>query len=288
MNSKYLVQYLCNGKWMPIINTFNSVDAAKYCATSKITDLKKLGDKVGEYKILRWNSDIEEWDKEENGFVKFYTQKELDSFPTNERGHKQCPQGDYSEIKNFPPYCEFANGCVFSEKCNFSKGCSFGKECHFGRRCNFDYGCDFGGWCDFGDRCSFGECCFFGAVNAFGRWCTFDRCCNFGWKCNFDEECSFERECVFGDCCSFGRNCECEFGELQNLYIFGFGENNSQNKSAYFFRMTDNSICVRHGSFAGTIDEWEQRMKKIYAHNYWAKKYLLIGKAVREICEQDL
>ena len=112
--------------------------------------------------------------------------------------------------------------------------------------------------------------------------------CNFGRKCRFDEECSFEREGNFGEGCSFGKNCECEFGEFQNLYVFGFGEDNSQNQPAYFFRMTDGSICVRCNYFAGTIDEWERRMKKIYAHNYWAKKYLLIGKVVREICERDL
>ena len=77
-------------------------------------------------------------------------------------------------------------------------------------------------------------------------------------------------------------------GNFKIYMCLGFGEDNSQNQPAYFFRMTDGSICVRCNYFAGTIDEWERRMKKIYAHNYWAKKYLLIGKVVREICERDL
>lgn len=126
--------------------------------------------------------------------------------------------------------------------------------------------CSFGECCSFGERCSFGEWCFF------GEWCSFGKCCSFG-------EC-----CFFGERCFFGEWCKCEFGEFKAMYTAGgFG---SEGRTTYFFHMADGSICVRCGCFKGTVDEWENQVKKTHGNSVLAKSYLLIGKAVRAICEK--
>ena len=50
--------------------------------------------------------------------MKKFTQKDFDNFEVID-GIKQCPSGDYSEIKRF------AEGCSFAERCSFADGCSF-------------------------------------------------------------------------------------------------------------------------------------------------------------------
>ena len=63
----------------------------------------------------------------------------------------------------------------------------------------------------------------------------------------------------------------------------GFG---SEGRTTYFFHMANGSICVRCGCFAGTIDEWEDQVKKTHENSVLAESYLLIGKAIRAICEK--
>lgn len=63
----------------------------------------------------------------------------------------------------------------------------------------------------------------------------------------------------------------------------GFG---SEGRTTYFFHMADGSICVRCGCFKGTVDEWENQVKKTHRNGVLAESYLLIGKAVRAICEK--
>lgn len=63
----------------------------------------------------------------------------------------------------------------------------------------------------------------------------------------------------------------------------GFG---SQGRTTCFFHMADGSICVRCGCFKGTVDEWENQVKKTHRNGVLAESYLLIGKAVRAICEK--
>lgn len=65
--------------------------------------------------------------------MKKYTQADFDAFEVID-GIKQCPSGDYSDIR------------VFGKKCSFGRGCSFGEECSFGERCAF------GGWCSFEEK----------------------------------------------------------------------------------------------------------------------------------------
>ena len=106
------------------------------------------------------------------------------------------------------------------------------------------------------------------------------------------DECGY-KQCPSGDYtliqkfperCSFGEWCNCEFGEFKAMYTAGgFG---SEGRTTYFFHMADGGICVRCGCFAGTIDEWEDQVKKTHENGVLAKSYLLIGKAVRAICEK--
>ena len=94
----------------------------------------------------------------------------------------------------------------------------------------------------------------------------------------------FPEDCSFGDWCSFGERCKCEFGEFQEMYTAGgFG---SEGRTTYFFYMANGGVCVRCGCFAGSIDEWEEKVNKTHGNSVLAKSYLLIGKAVRAICEK--
>ena len=74
--------------------------------------------------------------------MKKYTQADFNAFEVID-GIKQCPSGDYSDIR------------VFDEDCSFGERCSFGKECSFGKWCSFGEGCSFGEWCSFGEGCFF-------------------------------------------------------------------------------------------------------------------------------------
>lgn len=58
--------------------------------------------------------------------MKVYTQEEFDAIKRDKYGVKNCPTGDYTQIKSFP------------ELCSFGKWCSFGDDCSFGRRCSFE------------------------------------------------------------------------------------------------------------------------------------------------------
>lgn len=93
--------------------------------------------------------------------MKKYTQADFDAFEVID-GIKQCPSGDYSDIRVFGKKCSFGRGCSFGEECSFGRGCSFGEECYFREGCSFGRFCSFSEWCSFGERC------------AFGGWCSFE------------------------------------------------------------------------------------------------------------------
>lgn len=63
----------------------------------------------------------------------------------------------------------------------------------------------------------------------------------------------------------------------------GFG---SVGRTTYFFHIVDDTIRVRCGCFAGTIDEWENRVKKTHGVTPYAQAYLLIGAAVKAMCRK--
>ena len=96
--------------------------------------------------------------------MKKYTQADFDNFEVDEYGHKICPAGDYTAIKDFGALCIFGEGCIFVN------GCVFGEWCRFGELCIFGALCIFGEGCIFGERCSFEN----GAVKN-GRYVAVDR-----------------------------------------------------------------------------------------------------------------
>ena len=126
--------------------------------------------------------------------MKKYTQAEFDALPVID-GRKQCPTGDYSDIRSF------------------GEGCSFGKGC------------------------------------SFGEWC------------------------------SFGEGCKCEFGEFYHMCACGgFG---SCGRTTYFFGLTDGGIGVRCGCFAGTMEQWETKVREAHGDSGIAKAYLGLIEPVR-------
>ena len=69
--------------------------------------------------------------------VKKYTQADFDAFEVID-GIKQCPSGDYSDIRVFGEYCSFSEWCSFGKWCYFGESCSFEEKCFFGERCSFE------------------------------------------------------------------------------------------------------------------------------------------------------
>ena len=88
--------------------------------------------------------------------------------------------------------------------------------------------------------------------------------------------------CSFGEWCSFGEGCECEFGKFQKmLSAGGFGR---EGRTTYFFRCTD-GIYVRCGCFAGTLDEWAERVQKTHRDSVYGRGYLALIPAVKIMME---
>lgn len=133
--------------------------------------------------------------------------------------------------------------------------------------------------CDFAQLCLFGQCCIFGARCVFGQSCSFGQWCNFGERCRFDEQCRF------GEQCSFGSDCRCEFGEFHKLLTFGgFG---SDGRTTYVFALTDGTICVRCGCFAGMLEEWEAKVKETHGESNYGRSYLTLARAVGEMLGKE-
>lgn len=108
--------------------------------------------------------------------------------------------------------------------------------------------------------------------------------CSFGKWCSFGEGCSFGERCSFGEWCSFGEECECEFGKFQKmLSAGGFGR---EGRTTYFFRCTD-GIYVRCGCFAGTLDEWAERVQKTHRDSVYGRGYLALIPAVKIMMEGE-
>lgn len=90
--------------------------------------------------------------------------------------------------------------------------------------------------------------------------------------------------CSFGEWCSFGEGCECEFGKFQKmLSAGGFGR---EGRTTYFFRCTD-GIYVRCGCFAGTLDEWAERVQKTHRDSVYGRGYLALIPAVKIMMEGE-
>ena len=170
--------------------------------------------------------------------MKVYTQEEFDALPVV-GSYKQCPTGDYTQIKRFDGRCSFGERCIFSGRCSFGERCIFGAWCRFGAWCHFGEECRFDIGCSFGERCIFGGWCRFGEKCIFGRWC------------------SFGGECIFGRWCSFEGKHKAKSG-YPLLSIAGAG---SENRTTYFFN-TEDGIIVRSGCFKGTLAEFRKKVRQ--------------------------
>jgi len=93
-----------------------------------------------------------------------FTDTDFMKFPVK-KGYKQCPFGDYSNIKNFP------------DKCRFDEHCKFGSNHTFGDNTKF------------GDCCTFKTNNKFGQRSFFGNWCAFLADNTFGINCEIPENC---------------------------------------------------------------------------------------------------
>ena len=54
----------------------------------------------------------------------------------------------------------------------------------------------------------------------------------------------------------------------------GFG---SSRRCTYFFKLIDHSIYVRCGCFAGTLEEFRNKVKETHSDNFYAEGYLKIA-----------
>lgn len=101
---------------------------------------------------------------------------------------------------------------------------------------------------------------------------------------NIPARCSFGEWCSFGEGMQFRRGCECEFGKFQKmLSAGGFGR---EGRTTYFFRCTD-GIYVRCGCFAGTLDEWAERVLKTHRDSVYGRGYLALIPAVKIMMEGE-
>lgn len=66
----------------------------------------------------------------------------------------------------------------------------------------------------------------------------------------------------------------CEFGSFTQMRTYNGGH---PRQTAYFFLMSDNSLRVRCGRFAGTMQEWAKGIMKEYGRSQTAREYLAAG-----------
>ena len=184
--------------------------------------------------------------------MKVITQEEYNNFPII-NGCKQCPSGDYSQIKNFGEEIIFSDNCKFGDKSNFWEKCSFGNDSTFGESCKFVNPCKFGDGCVLGDTCTIGEFSKFGDNCKFGKLIFFPGSCLFGGKCIFENK-------------HIAKN-------GHPLLIFGgFG---SVSNVIYFFNCED-GIFIRFGWFSGYIEEFNNYIYKKYKKNIYEEYKMLL------------
>jgi hypothetical protein len=200
--------------------------------------------------------------------MKKYTQEEFDNLDIV-NGVRQCPTGDYSNIKIFGKQCSFGEDCSFGRWCSFGKRCSFGEWCSFGKQCSFGEDCSFGRWCSFGKRCSFGEWCSFGKQCSFGEWCSFGKQCSFGEWCSFGKRCSFGEWCSFGKQCSFGEWCSICENELSGFKMRNISGLGDSNQTLYLWETVNGYYC-QTDYFFGTESEFVEDVTLKYGgdHRY--------------------
>ena len=162
-----------------------------------------------------------------------FTQEEFDALPVV-GGYRQCPTGDYSDVK------EFSADCVFGSGCKFGSYCVFGSYSEFGSYCKFDSGCRFDAYCEFGEGC------------------VFDSGCRFGSYCKFAPGCSVEDGSKIKDP---------ENAILQLSYA-----GSAQRLTTAF--NVDSGPIVRCGCFLGTLDAFRAQVRERHGESKHARVYL--------------
>ena len=192
--------------------------------------------------------------------MKVFTQAEFDSLPVVD-GVKQCPTGDYSQIKTFGEHCRFGKSCIFGMSCSFGKFCSFGVSCDFGMSCNFGEHCSFDEYCNFGKFCSFGESCSFSAFCRFSALCRFGVSCSFGKSCNFGKSCRFGKFCSFGVSNHFGNECTFTGRRAHPGYpLLALSGAGSVNRTVYAFNV-EGGPWFEAGCFSGDLDAFRTKVR---------------------------
>ena len=188
--------------------------------------------------------------------MKRYSQEDFILFEVDEFGCKICPSGDYTLIKDFGEWCDFAAHCIFGTQCSFGTHCRFSGQCSFGDGCRFNGSCRFGNNCDFGQGCHFGVLCFFGL------------------QCRFSEQCSFGSECRFGEDCSFCKGCSFEHGAVKNGRYIAVDRIGSNNRKAYFYIDENGKMFVRLGSWFSDMATFKERVRKAHSGTSYGEVYL--------------
>ena len=179
--------------------------------------------------------------------MKIYTQKEFDTLPVI-HGVRQCPTGDYSNIRSF------------------------------GKRCSFGVWCSFGEWCSFGKCCSFGEYCSLGEYCSFGEYCLFGKYCSFGKCCSFGEWCSFGEYCLFGEFCSFEGLGKAKEG-IPFIQINNIG---SRGDGCTIYNL-ERGVYVRCGCYLGSVDEFKDRVTLTHKDNDRFREQYLLSVKLAEV-----
>ena len=66
--------------------------------------------------------------------------------------------------------------------------------------------------------------------------------------------------------------------------IGGFGR---EERTTYFFKLTDGNIGVRCGCFAGNLNEFREKVKETHGETKYAKEYLMIADLMEYHFEED-
>ena len=94
--------------------------------------------------------------------------------------------------------------------------------------------------------------------------------------------------CIFGNTCSYDNISISDNAHISDdadyLYLKGLG---SENRNTIFFKCKDGHIHVSCGCFSGTIQEFENKVKKTHGDNKYAKEYLACIEVVKIHFEEE-
>ena len=109
-------------------------------------------------------------------------------------------------------------------------------------------------------------------IRSFAKGCSFAERCSFAKGCSFGEWCSFAEGCRFAKGCRF----ENDYEAKNNMPFIQGGYLGSRNATLYIYNFKQ-GIYVRAGCWFGTIEEFKERICKVYDNeNKYHKQYALM------------